>query len=457
VEATEEKRAVTARAGGEQGREPPTVIVRLRPLPQGMGTALEIIDQGMGMSPAEVEGIWTTGSGRHGSGRGHGLTESKRAFLLAHGNLEVRSQPGVGTVFRIDIPFREIGIPRVPLYRLKPAYVPLAIAAIVLVVALAPRRRLEFQTVRMLNSTTVEAIGSDGNPVWTRDLGEQVLTNDPNGNLAPKGGINSSEALLVTRGGREGGRGVILATQAPDGPGRVWFVGRDASWSHTLGWHTPARHHLGNLICVWEKPVPWKGSGKPVVALGVRDGNYSASSVQFFTTDFDSLGAYYHDGHLSFCAADDFDGDGRTEVLLFGINNPAQDDSSVVPRPQPVYLECLVLLEVPEVSGQGYPWKDWPGMAPAAEEGYLILTPLLDSMRPTIRRIDVGRPRAGNISPIEVWLDDGRNYHLDGRLRPVACTTGDFTQARALAPTKPIAPLVYFSHGKRELIDLVVE
>jgi len=34
---------------------------------------------------------------------------------------------------------------------------------------------------------------------------------------------------------------------------------------------------------------------------------------------------------------------------------------------------------------------------------------------------------------------------------------GRNTQARALAPTKPIAPLVYFSHGKRELIDLVVE
>lgn len=456
VEATQEKRAASAEAGRQPRGDPPAVIMRLRPAVRGSGTALEIVDQGIGMTADEVERIWTTGGGRHGSGRGQGLTESKRAFLLARSPMEIRSQPGIGTVFRIDFPVREIGIPRLPLYRLQVVYVPLTILAVGLTVLLARPRQFEFQTVRMVDATTVEASDRNGRPVWTRNLGETVLTNDPAGTLATTGRLNISKGPLVIRRGNRGERGVLLATQALNGPGRLWFVGRRTSWSHTLRWHVPVQRHLGSLVSVWQRLVPWDDGEESVLALCVQDGTYSATSVQFFTTGFDSLGAYYHDGHLWYRAADDFDGDGRTEVLLFGVNNPAMDDPSVVPRRQEAYLDCLALLEIPAVSGQAYPSKEWPGMPPAAEEGYLIVTPLRDGIRPLIRRIDLADPRSGDASPIEVWIADGRIYHLDGRLRPLSCTTRDFTPARELAPTRPIAPLVYFSRGEREAIDLVV-
>jgi hypothetical protein len=114
-----------------------------------------------------------------------------------------------------------------------------------------------------------------------------------------------------------------------------------------------------------------------------------------------------------------------------------------------VYLDCAVMLEPPEVNGQGYPYGNWPGMPRAREEGYLLLTPLRRGIRPRIWKVNLG-------NPIELALTDGRIYRLDAHLRPISCGVGDFTLADTLAPTRAVAPLLYIHNGRRERIDLPV-
>jgi hypothetical protein len=252
---------------------------------------------------------------------------------------------------------------------------------------------------------------------------------------------------------------VIVATKADDGPGHVWSIRADNSRAerHTLGWCSPRGEHLGQLRSPWQSAAPWPGQEKSVVIVHVRDANYSDSATQFFTADLESLGAYYHHGHLAFRCAGDPDDDGRIEVLLVGINNSAAGDTTIFPFRQTVYIDCLVLLEVPGVSGQSYPATNWPGMAQAQEEGYLLFPPLTKSIRPIIRRVEPSvRARSDGVR-FEVVLQDGRMYRLDGRLRPISCVAGDFTEARRLSPIRPVGPLAYWSGGRRELIDLPVQ
>ncbi len=96
VDATKDRR-------GEESAGPPPVVVRLLSMVAKTGTTIEIHDRGLGMTPDEIDQAWISGHGRHGQGRGLGLTESKRAFIQSRGDLIVTSQPGEGTTLRIDL------------------------------------------------------------------------------------------------------------------------------------------------------------------------------------------------------------------------------------------------------------------------------------------------------------------------------------------------------------------
>jgi hypothetical protein len=142
-------------------------------------------------------------------------------------------------------------------------------------------------------------------------------------------------------------------------------------------------------------------------------------------------------------------------MLLFGINNPAQYDTSFISVDPQVYCACVVLLEPPDVSGQAWPYSAWAGMPGANEDGYLILPPLRVGERSEVYRICIGSGTRGE-GPIEIVIADGRIYHTDTHLRPISCGTGDFTIARRLAPVYPMAPCLWIHHGKRESIDIEV-
>ncbi len=429
---------------------PPQVTVSLRRGASPGKAVLEIADEGVGMPPVEADSIWTTGRSRHGRGRGHGLTEAKRAFLLSRGDVEVRSATGVGTCVRIDVAPRDVPIAPVRLWEIPPVVVPAVLLVAAAAVGLSTMGGPDPTLVRAAGPTTVAAETELGRMLWQRDLGEAILPNEPTGVVMPPGvykGVEEHQLLVRNEKGRV--EHVLVATQAAAGPARIWFLDRRGRVEEVrpLAWTPPSRGSLSHLTCTWRKQTRW-ADGQTALVLHVREGNYASTVTQFLSTAGESLGAYYHQGHLLYRADLDLDGDGKTEILLHGINNPAQSDSTIFAADVGQYVHCVVLLEVPRVNGQAYPYRTWQGMPEAREEGYLLIPPLA-GVPLVIHHINIGDTGPDGTHQVEVVLYDGRIYRCDEHLRPLTCTTGDLTPARALAPIEPLGPLVYFHDGER--------
>lgn len=449
VQATEERPGRTAQTA---------VTVRSRRLPDTPGAVVEILDEGVGMGPEEIAAMWRAGRSRHGAQRGQGLTESKRTFVEQRATLEVRSAPGVGTCVRIEIPGRDIPIRAPHLWALPALAVP--VAAIVAAAALASGFLLQpdVVTVEVKDATVVRARDARGALVWQRDMHETVLPNYLGMASMDDSKVAEVSRHLVLGGRRPGDRGVILATQPLQGPGRIWRLDTrgDARWVRTLGWLPPRTAYTGNLKCVFETLVPWNGTGQDALALNVRRADWSATTIQFFSLAGDSLGAYFHPGQLEYFGAEDCDGDGDAELILTGVNNAAMNDRAFLPENPGAYPDCLILLEPPRVNGQAYPYRSWGAMPAAAEDAYLLLSPLRHGVRPFIEHLTFTAHPGPGRPQVQLQLHDGRIYELDSHLRPLACGVGDFTLADSLAPTRPLAPLLYIREGKRETIDLPV-
>jgi signal transduction histidine kinase len=436
----------------------PSVVVRLSGRSIQGGTVIEIRDDGVGMTETEVEAIWSSGASRHGVERGRGLTEAKRAFLLDRARLDVRTAPGIGTSFRIEVPLLDIPLDPPPLVTLRPVTIPLALGLIILAGALATRHHPEAVTIEMSGGTVLSGLDSRRQVVWQRDLHESIRRNFISADWIHDEERAQLDNFLILRDDRGRAKGTVVSTQPPSGPGHLLFLDLhgDPKKIRTFAWVPPAGESLNKLMCWWETEVPWENPRGRALVAHVRDDRYSPSCTQFFGTDWESLGAYYHRGHLKFFAAQDLDSDGRIEILLFGINNFAPHDTTLYRHEPDVYIDCLVLLEAPRVSGQAYPYRDWPGMPHAGEEGYILLPVLMDKVRPEVRVINLGTKDASGNTPIEVILLDGRIYHFDSHLRPLSCAIGDFTAASKLDHPRPLAPFVYIHDGIRETIDVPI-
>lgn len=444
--------------------EPRTVTARLRG-GRGGETILEIVDRGIGMSPPEVERIFDPGWGRHGPERGRGLTSASRQFLEAQGRLEIRSAPAVGTVVRVDLAPRDVPLPRIYPWRSHPlsAVSLLLLATLTLPPVLARQARSHLDlpvllrapadAVEVYNSTAIQAFDAQGEVVWRRDLHEEITPNSAN----PFPPHTTREELVVREKGGDA-RLLVVATAPPEGRGRLWLLDPDRRIRHIhpCRWTPPDRHIDSRLICWWRTAVPWPAGDNPAIVYHLRDNLRAPSMTGFLSIDGDSLGAYYHPGHLVFRAADDFDQDGRTELLLYGINNPAQEDTAWLPDPLAVYIDCVVLLELPRVSGQAWPYRSWSSLPRAREEGYLLVPPLRSEWRPEIRMLDILSPGSASGHRFEIQLSDGRILRAGPDLRPIAITLGGNTPAQRLAPTRSIAPWRWFHDGVEERIDLPV-
>jgi signal transduction histidine kinase len=449
VQATEERPDRTPNAA---------VTVRCLPLPNGPGTAVEIIDDGRGMSPDEIATMWTTGRSSHGPQHGQGLTEGKRDFVTGRADLEIRSAPGVGTCVRIVLPHHEIAIRPPHLWAMPPLTAPLlailASAALASGVLFPP----PIVSVEVKDAHVVCALGAQGELLWQRDMHENVQPNYLGTGFTDHHMPTEIYRHLVFDGRWPWDKGVILATQPTQGPARLWRLDARGGtrWVRTLGWTPPRNSYSGNLKCMFEALVPWNAEGGAALALNVRQGDWSPTTIQFFTPKSDSLGVYSHPGQLEYFGADDVDGDGRTELVLTGINNAAMVDRGFLPEDPDVYVYCVVLIEPPRVEGQAYPYRSWTGISPAAEEAYLLLPPLRRGVLSSIEKLSFTPAAAPGGAGAELQLHDGRIYQLDSHLRPLSCGVGDFTLADSLAPTRPMAPLLYIREGKRESIDLPV-
>ena len=444
-------------------RQPPSskpVTVRVRPLPARPGTSVEILDEGVGMSPDEAEQMWREGISRHGAQRGRGLTEAKRAFVEKRAALEVRSARGVGTCVRIDLPHRDVAIRTEPLWTSPPLVVPGLLALGILLFASPPFLQPSIEAVRVDDQRVVRAFGADGSLLWQRDLGAAVI---PNGgtDCSPRGRVPTPILPhIVLKRSWPHASGVVLATVPLTGPGSVWRLGARGrtEWVHALRWPSVGGGDPVALVCVSEFLVPWGGMGRQAIALNVRDRNFSSTAIQFITLAGDSLGTYYHPGHLQFHSVGDLDGDGKPELLLNGMNNDVRSDTTYIPRDPGAgfYADCLILLEPPVADGQAYPCTRWPAMRRASEDAYLIFPPLKEGERPFISFVTVGRPNPQGATHIEVVIRDGRIYSLDGSLRPLDCIAGDNTGIDRGRPPSAMVPFVYFHGGIRESIDVPI-
>lgn len=459
VQATEERFA----AGG--GDDPPPVTVRLRPAAGKGGACLEILDEGLGMSPAESAAMWRDGQSRHGDGHGQGLTAGKRAFLARHAALEVRSVPGVGTCVRIEMGHRDIGLRPPYRWASPPLVLPAAALALGLVVLVAQTTRSTLSSVEVRDDHLVFGLDRKGNELWQCEYQEGVEKNWHS--MISRSGYLSTFTVPypILKGPRTGGPLVVLPICPGQGSGRV--VALDAKgrerWSHTLSWAPPGEVHAAYLSSFFVVATTWNEGGRPAIALNVRQRNWGSTAIQFFSPQGDSLGSYYHPGHLEFVQSGDIDGDGRIEIVLRGKNNDATQRTVYWPQDAgaDAYGECLVMLESPQVNGQGFPYRRWNGMAPAREEAYLLIPPLREEALSTAGSLEIhimsfGNPRTDGKAQIEVFMVDGRIYQLDGRLRPLSCGVGDRTDAARMAPTRPAGPLVYITDGRIETIDLAI-
>ena len=78
--------------------------ITLRTQRQGSGVAIEVADTGSGLTPEESERIFTPyyTSKQHGTGLGLAIVQS---VVSDHGGrISVKSEPGKGTTFIIELP-----------------------------------------------------------------------------------------------------------------------------------------------------------------------------------------------------------------------------------------------------------------------------------------------------------------------------------------------------------------
>lgn len=444
----------------------PAVSVRLRPLPAPGGVVLEVRDAGVGMTEAQQRAMWQDGVSRHGTGHGLGLTAAKLEFLAQRSALHLTSAPGAGTLMRLELPTRDVtfGVPR--WWAAPPLVVPAVLALLLATGAALQLRQGEMVTVRVSSEHLVTAFDARGHLLWQRQFAERIRPNWRSQIQTDRAWRSVDVPPLLVKDAR--GRPLAILVTVPDqGPGRVLAMdgrGRER-WSRPLRWTAPRVTHAGNLTTAFQAATDWNGTGRTAIVLNVRDGNWSSTSIQFFSTEGESLGAYLHPGHLEFLATGDIDGDGRVELVLNGKNNDAPRDPAFWPGPPPpddAYGECLLMLETPVVGGQAFPARRWESQPEAREDAYLLLPPLqaaafADPHGSAIARLVLGRADAPGGPRHEVSLVDGRIYTLDGRLRPLSCTAGDHTPASERAPVRAAAPLLYFQGGRAEAIDLPVE
>jgi signal transduction histidine kinase len=438
------------------------VTVRLLPSAQGRGSVIEIVDDGVGMSPDIQASMWQAGAGTHGKGRGQGLTPGKLAFLDRRARLAVSSRVGIGTELRLDLPHHDIAVATPRLWSLPTLTVPAALLLGLAMLGWSASRQGEIVSAGAAAPDILFAYDARGTRLWQRDLGAAIIPNyrRPASDRRPSNLV--VDPPLVVPGTGPGDSRIVVATAGAHGPGEILcFDARGRTrWTRTLAWEPPAQAYAGALACLFIAPSTWNDGSRPVLVLNVRDQEHSATALQFLAEDGSLLGAYQHPGHLEWDRSSDVDGDGRVEILLRGCNNDAGGDTLFLAATPPpgFYTPCLLLLETPAIAGQAYPYRGWRGLPLAHEQGYLLIPPL-DSYTSDdllIEKVTCSAPSAPGGTRLELVMRDGRVYDLDADLRPRACRVGDNTRAARLAPLEALGPLVHIHHGVREYIRLPV-
>jgi signal transduction histidine kinase len=88
------------------GRLSLSVEAKASPGAEEPGAVLRVEDQGVGIPPTELDGIFQPFRGAFSRGSGLGLAIVHRIVTDYGGEIDVRSQPGLGTTMEIYLPGR---------------------------------------------------------------------------------------------------------------------------------------------------------------------------------------------------------------------------------------------------------------------------------------------------------------------------------------------------------------
>jgi hypothetical protein len=281
----------------------------------------------------------------------------------------------------------------------------------------------------------------------------------PDGMLKPPYDLMTGKTLSPRIVRRDGAPyGVVIATDPLEGDGKIWLLSAEKGeriWRHDLTWTPRAHEQRGKLNSHWQRLVDWPGLKDPVIVVSFIEGGDWPTCLEFLSLDEEVLGTYYHPGHLHFYANPDLDKDGRREVLLYGYSNWAyQMQLEMFPGSEDRYPTCLVLLELPDVAGQAYPYDVWLDVPRATEVAYLLVFPLCAELEGKVTAIDIFRPPSRETEMLTAVYHGHIRISLDHRLKPGKPSLDrNSTLARSLPPEATSMKFYHFQQGQ---IDTLV-
>ncbi len=332
--------------------------------------------------------------------------------------------------------------------------------AIVSKAVLDHQRRGPVTSIELAERRVLRAHDVEGRLLWARSMPGAVVgsTSGPKGELI----IDSPKVIKV---GDEV-RGVSVATYGagPDDPGALWLLSPDDGrplWKWPLAWQRPVNAQ-SSLRANWTALLPWPGREEPIIALNVSDSGWYGTAMQFLDLAGRTLGTYHHPGSFRVVLPLAADADHPLRYVLAGLNSSARFVRDLTPFETREHLGCVVILQPPDLSGQGYPYseglpepRDWPGMPRARELSYLAIPLIHPDLSSRIMGLSSSRGSDGELT-LTVITVDGRYYFLDEDLRPRSCyvqtnTVADSLQARGEAR---FLPLMLIKDGRTDWVTV---
>ena len=280
-------------------------------------------------------------------------------------------------------------------------------------------RRGGLAAIEVVEIQTARAVSESGGFLWTRRMP---------GRIWPNGGWERADRphTIVERDGRASG--VVLSVWSETDPGSLWFLNAENGetiWTHKADWGVAPVNAKGPALYDWNVLARWPGREEKVLVAGLLDGDFYSSAVQFITLENEVLGTYCHPGVILYCDQIAL-ADGGAGILFFGSNSSSRFVRTLVPFETAIHPGCIILLELPDVDGQAFPYsqglpeeRDWPGMPAAREQSYLLVPPLKPDLKSSVDWVTVVRNGKGEVS-LRANVTDGRIIALDRNLRPAS-------------------------------------
>lgn len=339
----------------------------------------------------------------------------------------------------------------------------LVAATIVIALAMAGRwwwtRTGPATAATKIDSVTVQATDADGHELWRRRFDGQMLV----GNRLHGQWTNDFTVATFSDGDPK----AIILVDGYNTPAAMLFVNANDGktiWRREPTWTLPVNAN-GKSEWTWTTLVQWPGIEEPIIATCIRDHPWYSVAIEFVTSDGEVLGTYYHPG-VVFRARMDVANPAPGTMLLFGGSSSARFVRDLVPFETSNHLGVVAILSLPLVDGQAFPYaenlpekRDWPGMPPADERGYVLFPMLHARFGSSVLQMSTKAPDNPEGAAYMAWLADGRTYDLDENLRPLSC----FVQLNSVADSlmnvgaATLLPSLYIHEGVQEYVDVPVE